>query len=299
MGYTLTMFGVLLVMSVIMVTAVNYGIAKDSTVAPLRAENNYAERETGKAQTDIIINNTCLTPDTSFERYTKASGSETLSGPYILHLTVKNNGSIILNPNNVTVLYNKSYSSSNVSNWKAKQTEIEEICEDFDNGYFNSWPPKTYVCINALDIWIATPGDVGHDDPQPNPEIMLLAAAENGISIIAPTTPTNFTGKRDSDNRSYVLNWNPSYDEDGIAYYRLYAIDNNNRGKCPPDMSSGDNSIKEIPGNITSSTYYYEVDCDGCTTIHFYVKAVDNLGNEGVQTRTIRCQKSQDKPCDY
>lgn len=297
MGYAVIMLGILLIMSVVMVTVASYGIAKDSQVAPLKAENVYAEREMGKAQTDLIINNTCLTPDGPNERYTKASGPDTLSGPYTLHLTVKNNGSIILNPNYATVLYNKSYSYSNVSNWKAKQTEIADICEDFDNGYFNSWPPKTYVCINALNIYIATPGKAD-TDPQPNPEIRLLAAAENGISTIAPTTPTNFTGKRDSDNSSYVLNWNPSYDEDGIAYYRLYTIDNNNRGKCPPDMGSVDNSIKEIPGNRTSSTYY-EVECDGCSTINFYVKAVDYLGNEGVQTRTLKCQKAKDKPCEY
>ena len=36
MGYTLIMFGVLLVMSVVMVTAVNYGIAKDSQIAPIK-----------------------------------------------------------------------------------------------------------------------------------------------------------------------------------------------------------------------------------------------------------------------
>lgn len=289
MGYALTMFGMLMVISVSMITAATYGVAKDSQTAPLKAENTYAEIQTGKAQTSLTIVNTCLMPDSSLDRYTKAQGIET-SGPYSLYLKVRNSGSIVLNPINSAILYNGYYINFNIPNSEDKHDEIEEFCGD-TSGYFKAWPPMTNVCMNASSITIATP-----DMPAPGDELRLLLAAENGVSTIAPTSPTNFTGFRTPDNDTYAFSWNASDDEDGIAYYRLYAIDAaGDVGNCPPKTYT----IQQIPGNKDTFNFQYSLFCKPCNADLFFLTAVDNLQNEGIQSRTIKCVPVADRPCVF
>jgi hypothetical protein len=130
--------------------------------------------------------------------------------------------------------------------------------------------------------------------PPEGPKLRLLVTAENGVSTIAPTSPTNFTGFKTPDNRTYSFSWNASYDEDGIAYYRLYAIDRGgDRGECPPKTYA----IEEIPGNTNSLAFNYTIAPSGINTDYFYVTAVDTLQNEGVQSRTLKCNPTGD--CTY
>ncbi len=290
-GYTVAMFAILLITAAVIITAANYGIAKDSQIAPLKAENMYAERETGKAQTGLTINNTCLIPDSSYNRYTKAQGTETYSGPYSLYLSVRNNGSTILNPNIATLLYNTSYINFTITDFEEEQHEADEVCGD-TSGYFSVWPPLTYVCMKASGIYINTP-----DKPSPGNALRLLVTAENGVSTIAPTSPTNFTGFRTEVNTTYTFRWNASYDEDGIAYYRLYAINNaGDTGDCPPETYA----IEKIPGYTNTLIFDYTSVCaPSCNTDYFYVTAVDSFENEGVQSRTLKCLPVAGKECEY
>jgi len=190
------------------------------------------------------------------------------------------------------VLYNASY-----INFTAYRDEDydehrhrhwEDICDDERNIFFRAWAPLTYACMMASNIYIY------NNIPPEGPKLRLLVTAENGVSTIAPTSPTNFTGFKTPDNRTYSFSWNASYDEDGIAYYRLYAIDRGgDRGECPPKTYA----IEEIPGNTNSLAFNYTIAPSGINTDYFYVTAVDTLQNEGVQSRTLKCNPTGD--CTY
>ncbi len=266
MGYALIMFGVLLIMSVVMVTAVDYGIAKDSQVAPLKAENIYAERETGKAQTGLTIVDTCLG---NSGRYLKGSGNENPSGPHTLYLTVRNNGSIVLNSTKATVLYNNSYRSFTVTSG-------------------NVWTPLTNASMQVSNIYIPTPGS-----PDPYVELRLLVAAENGISAIAPTSPTNFNIYYDSGSDQYTFSWNASKDDTGIGYYLIYEFDTTAPTSCPINPTQ----ILWIAGKQNSLSS--NIPCPRpCKTRFFFITTVDLGGNMAIQSRTLRCTGASGN-CDY
>lgn len=267
MGFAVIMFVALMLMSVVMITAITYGVAKDSQTAPLKAKNIYADIKTGQAQTGLTIVNTCL--DGS-GRYTGGQNP----GFHNLNLTVENNGSVVLNSTRVTVLYNTSYINFTVTSAG------------------NVWTPLTNASLVVSNIYLDP------NIPPPGPELRLLVAAENGISTIAPTVPRNFTGSTNSLNNSFMFSWNASYDADGIAYYRLYDIaSQGNTGQCPPQPYV----IGQISGRLSNSSFGYDSLCpEGhCNTDWFYLTAVDNLGNEGIQSRTIKCIPAQSNPCTW
>lgn len=315
MGYAVIMFGILLVVSVVVVTAYNYGVAKESLIVPLKAENIYAERETGKAQTGLTILNTCLSyPD----RYITANGTNLISGPHVLNMIVKDNRSTVLNPNNATVLYNASYRNFTVAGFNATWDMFGGLgmggvfCDEFEGGVceledgkpeievqegicypggdehniysanvVKVWPPLTSVCMKVFNISIPTP-----NSPAPGVPLRLSVLAENGISTIAPTSPTNFNGIW-VNGTNYTLSWDASYDADGIAYYRIYGIGTN---KSNPDklwenigLCGNYQNFTVIPGSKNSLTI------KGSDQEVFYVTAVDTLQNEGIQSRTIKC----------
>ncbi len=297
MGYAIVMFGVLLVMSLVVVTAYNYGIAKDSEVAPLKAENIYAEKETGKAQTAITINNTCLTDERN-DKYLSPQGGSYPSGPHTLKLMVKNNGSKTLNPTKATVLYNTSYINFSVTDWNDHwglhydgdewEYDDDDCFDEDDDEHHNIsvWTPLSYACMKTTQSININSGD---------DKLRLLVVAENGVQTIAPTSPTNFTGVRDSSNKSYLFSWNASYDEDGITYYRIYGIEK------PEDIGDCDEYISyaEVQGNQTSTAFNYSQQCgDPCNANWYYLTAVDNLQNEGIQSRTLKCTPNPGTVCD-
>lgn len=249
-GYAVIMFGVLLITSVIMVTAFTYGIAKDSQIAPLKAENMYTERETGKAQTGITIVETCLA---GVSRYTDAQPGEK---PLILNLTIRNNGSIVLNQRNLTVLYNASY----YSNFNVTSQRL--------------WAPLTNTTLEVRNLFISPVGA--------GPELMLLVAAENGIPAIAPTTPINFTGY--FDKPFDVFSWNASKDARGIDYYLIYRFEIA-RTTCSPMPPP--HNFKMVAGNITSTSFF--VEGPPYPARFYFMTAVDLDGNMAIQSRTLKC----------
>ena len=265
------MFGLLLIMSVVIGTAVNYGIAKDSQTAPLKAKNTYAGIKTGQAQTGLTIVNTCLNGQGD---YTAWNGN----GPYTLWLTVKNNGSTVLNPNNATVFFNLTYSNFSVTTNVSNSTP-----------FGNVWSPLKNITISVPNIYI-------YNINYPNGLIpyRLMMAASNGITAIAPTTPVNFGGTVIKSNTTYSFWWNASYDAAGIAYYLLNGFDNKPDGSCPSPVSY----FITIPGNYTSTAMDYQVMCNpSCNTDYFYLTAVDNDGNMGVQSYTLKCIPANNANC--
>lgn len=304
-------FVVLFMMSMVFAAVGNYGSEKDGQIAPLKAEDIYADREAGKAQTSLTILNTCLSyPD----RYITAEGTNTISGPHTLNMVVKNNRSTVLNPNISTVLYNSSYTPFLVANFNATWVPSGGLglggarCEEFEDGeceeiewergfcypndnansanknIINVWTPLSSVCIKVFNIFIPTP-----DSPSPGVTLRLSVMAENGISTIAPTSPINFNGIYVNGTYNYTLSWAPSFDTDGIAYYRVYGLNDSgggehrleNLGQCTSYQN-----FSVIPGSMTSMMI------KGTNPEYFYVTAVDNLQNEGVQSRTIKCTPS-------
>ncbi len=261
MGYAVIMFVVLLLLSVSIALSANYGMSKDSQEAPLLAENAYAEREGGKMQTGITIVNTCFSGS---GLYTTGSGGY---GPYTLNLTVKNNGSIVLNPNKSTIFYNTSYVSFNVITGQV-------------------WTPLTNSTMLAPNIFIYS-SDMNYP-------LRLEAVTNNGIKAIAPTSPSNFWGETNG-NESYSFGWTHSTDDDGIAYYLLYKSNSNGfSGQCPdPNLIN----ITILPGNI-NSTFYPSPCTPPCPVASFFLTAVDNIGNMGIQSMTVYCwPQTTDKPC--
>ncbi len=256
MGYAIVMFGVLLVMSLVVVTAYNYGIAKDSEVAPLKAENIYAERETGKVQTGLTIVDTCLSGSST---YNAASSGY---GPHTLYLTVRNNGSTVLNPYNSTIFYNTSYFPFTVTSGG------------------NVWAPLINTSIEVAGIYIYSSGG-------DYPPLRLMMATSNGITAIAPTSPINFSGQSVKANSSYTFSWTSSTDDTGVANYFLYAV-KTKPDSCPPVNI---NAIRYIPGNYTSTSLDYEYACpdSSCPQMYFFIVAVDTEENMGVRSVTLNC----------
>lgn len=262
MGYALTMFGVLLIMSVVMVTAANYGIAKDSQIAPLKAKNVYAEREMGKVQTGITIVNTCLSGGYRYVDPTSPAGQY---GPYTLNITVRNNGSIVLNPKNSTMFYNSSYVPFNVTTGEV-------------------WTPLINSTILVQNIYIYS--------SDANYPLRLMMATSNGVTTIAPTTPTNFSG-RNYGNTTFEFKWNSSQDDKGISYYLIYKFEGSAQDTCPktPD------DIFWVAGNQTSMTA--SIPCpQPCKTKYLYMVAVDVDGNMAIPSKTIKCPGQSNNPCE-
>jgi len=254
MGYAIIIFVVLLAASVVIGTAVMYGVAKDSQTAPLKARNTYAGIKTGQAQTGLTIVNTCLIGSGGYVNPQNAPGFNNLN------LTVKNNGSIVLNSTKVTVLYNASYISFTVTSAG------------------NVWTPLTNASLVVSNIYLDP------NNPSPGgPELRLLVAEENGISAIAPTTPTNFK-VFNVGNKTDIFTWNASNDDKGINYYLIYWL-SSVPTQCPWQIQPSLTII--VPGNQTSMSAV--IDCQPCPTRFFFMTAVDLDGNMAIQSKTVRC----------
>ncbi len=268
MGYAFIIFGVLLASALVIATAVMYGVAKESRKAPLEALNDYAGIKTGQAHTEVTIASTCLPDFSGNDRYTSGQGSNTLSGPYTLYLNVSNNGSIVLNSTKATVMYNNSF-----TNFTVTSSDV--------------WTPMINASMQVSNIYIPS-----LSLPDPGPQLRLSVAAENGISAIAPTTPTNFTIDYNG-NGVYTFSWNASFDNRGIAYYLIYRFDVNTPTTCPNYPTQ----ILSVSGNQTSLTS--SIPCPSpCKTRFFFMTAVDFGGNMAIQSRTLRCSGSSGN-CNY
>lgn len=259
MGYAFIIFVVLLASALVIATGAVYGVVKDSQKAPLRALNDYANIKTDQAQTGITIVNTCLSGNGAY--VTTSNGA----GPYTLWLTVKNNGSTVLNPYKSTVLYNSSYSSFSVTTGVGSSVPFGQV-----------WTPLNNTTMSVPNILIYNL----------NYPYRLMIAAPNGITAIAPTTPTNFSGQSDKSNTTYDFNWSASTDDKGIAYYLVYDL--KQPGSCPLSQLQ---YIFQIQGNATSSDLSYSYACPNppCQNTYFFITAVDTEGNMGIPSVVLNC----------
>lgn len=280
MGYAFIIFVVMFASALVMATVVTYGIVKDSQKAPLKALNTYAGIKTNQAQTKITIANTCLAGNGAYVTANKNSGT----GPYTLWLTATNNKSTVLNPNNSSIFFNLSYFTFSITNGVGSSVP-----------FGNAWTPITNINISVPNVSTA-PGIYIYNLNYP---YRLMMAASNGITAIAPTAPTNFSGSTDKPNTSYFFSWSPSASSNGIAYYLIYDV-KQGLGSCPVTNVS----ILPIPGNSTSSYlsslgFTYTCPKNPCPNTNFFITAIDNLGNMGVQSATLSCNPptSNGNPC--
>lgn len=266
MGYGVIIFVILLAAVVVIAAVVTYGTAKDSQTASLKARNIYADIKTGQAQTGLTIVNTCLSGSGGYTSPPNAPGF------HILNLTVKNNGSIVLNSTRGTVLYNTSYINFNVTSAG------------------NVWTPLINASLVVSNIYL------GPNIPPPTgPELRILVAAENGVSAIAPTSPTNFE-VFNVGNKTDIFTWNPSNDDKGIDYYLIYKFDNSAPSQCPWEILPS--LIIAVAGNQTSKTAV--IDCGPpCPARYFFMTAIDLDGNMAIQSRAVKCNGNSPGYCNH
>jgi len=267
MGFAVIMFGVLLIMSVVMVTAVNYGIAKDSQTAPLKAKNTYADIKTGQAQTDMVVNAMKINGTAI---YTSVTSSPNLLN---LTLTIKNNGSIVLNPSQYSIILNGSWvwinSTSN-----------------------NVTPPLNNTVTSSLNLIVTPPS-------APMQSLSLTVAAGNGIKIITPTSPiinknnlSLYPLPGDTNNWwSLDMTWLPSYGEIWpIDHYTLYYMNTTNIN----DVIAKNNVTIAFTTNATRNYHIGQAIPKGGSNPSFYIwlSATDTHGNEGPPSNTCSASGS-------
>lgn len=266
MGYAIIMFGAIMIMSVVMVTVVTYGIAKDSQVAPLKAENVYAERELGKAQTDLVINATKIN-GTALYTYPDPYAPN-LPNLINLYLTIKNNGSIVLNPREYSIILNRSWV------WMNSTSN-------------NITPPLMKSTTSSLNLSV-TPSS------KPMNILSLLITAGNGVKIITPTSPLLDENHLDvTANGSWWdvnISWEPSYGEMWpIDYYTVYWMNSSVMG----DIVNKDNyNIAFITYNTTNYFIGQAFPKGGIPFFYIWVTAHDTHGNEGPPSNTCTAQGS-------
>ncbi len=267
MGYAFIIFGVLMMMSLVAITVVTYGIEKDSQVAPLKAENAYAESEAGKAQTDLVVNATKINGTAI---YTSLDQTPNLLN---LHLTIKNNGSIVQDPRKYSIILNGSWAR-------------------IDSTSNNVTPPLNSSMTSSFNLAV-TPS------ASPMRSISLLVTAGNGIKIITPTSPiinknnlSVYPYPLDQSNWwSLDITWLPSYGEMWpIDHYTLYymnttnlssVIDKNNVSIAFTTNASRNYHIgKAFPKGGDNPSFY------------IWISAIDIHGNEGPPSNTCTASGS-------
>ncbi len=266
MGYAVIMFVILVLMAVSIALSANYGVSKDSQEAPQVAENAYAEREGGKVQTDFVVEATKINGTAI---YTSVESSPNLLN---LHLIIRNNGSIILDPRKYSVILNRTWVPiSSTSN--------------------NATLPLSNSSTSSLNLQV-TPSVA------PMGALSLLVTAENGVKIITPASPVIYyldVLKNDSDPTCYRdanISWSPSYGEIWpIDRYTVYYTDD------PNEVISKNNY--EISFTTSSETNKYigkafKAPAQSCagdpgnSSIYVWVSATDIHGNQGPPSNTCK-----------
>lgn len=255
MGYAVIMFVILLLMAVSIALSANYGISKDSQEAPLLAENAYAEHEGGKKQTDVVVEATKVNGTMYYSSVT-TDGSQKIN----LHLTIKNNGSIVLSPLSYSILLNKTWVWINYTS---------------DNSTY----PLTNSTTASLNL-IQKP-------------LNLTLSTENGIKITIPSPPV-FTLLKATPNttdncwRDLELNWiPPAVNKWPIDHYVVYYtfddnIDKNNVSIALTLGTETNAFIGSAYRKVGSNCGVNPID----NHVYVWMSAIDKHGNEGVPSGT-------------
>ncbi len=264
MGYAIIMFVVLLLMSVVVIRVANYGIEKEARLAPMKAENAYAEREAGKAQTDLVINSTKINGTAKYT-YPDGSGSPNFINFY---LTIKNNGSIVLDPREYSIILNRSWI------W---------VNQTSNNLTFPLDDSRT----SSLNLSITPP-------LKPMGMLSLTVTSGNGVKIITPTSPLLDEDHLDvTANGSWWdvnISWDPSYGEMWpINYYTVYWMNSSVMGDIV------DKNQFNIAFRTYNNTNYFIGQAfpkGGVPFFYIWVTATDAHGNEGPPSNTCTAQGS-------
>ncbi|MCZ7372589.1 MAG: hypothetical protein O8C60_02845 [Candidatus Methanoperedens sp.] len=255
MGYAVIMFVILLLMSVSIALSANYGISKDSQKAPLLAENAYAEREGGKMQTDVVVEATKVNGTMYYSSVT-TGGSQKIN----LHLTIKNNGSIVLTPLWYSILLNKTWV------WINSTSD-------------NSTYPLTNSTTTSLNLT--------------QKPLNLTLSTENGIKITIPSPPVFTLLKATPNNtdncwRDLELDWNPPVvNKWPIDHYVVYYTFDDNIDKN--NVSIALTLSAETTAFIGSAYRKVGSNCgenNVSNQVYVWMTAVDTHGNEGVPSGT-------------
>ncbi len=258
-------------MSLVAIMVTDYGIEKDSQVAPLKAKNEYAEREAGRSQTDLVV---VATKINGTAIYTSVDQNPNLLN---LHLTVKNNGSIVLDPREYSIILNRTWMPiSSTSN--------------------NVTPPLNKSNTSSLNLTV-TP------ESKPMQSISLLINSGNGVKIITPTSPiinetqldvqVNNTQPEQGCWFDLNISWAPSFGEMWpISHYTLYYMTDDT-----PAARVDKNDV-DIAFTTSSTTNFFigrafrtsKVGQCGSQTgnqsVFMWVSATDVHGNEGPPSNT-------------
>ena len=267
MGYAVIMFVIMLLLAVSIALSSNYGISKYSQEAPLLAENVYADREGGKMQTDLVIVATKINGTATYTYPEHKGDLNTLN----LYLTIKNNGSINLDPREYSILLNRSWV------WLNKTSN-------------NLTTPLNYSDTSSLNLSVTSPS-------MPMSTLSLVVTTSNGVRIITPTSPImlddNATVFDISANGSWwdaKITWIPSYGEMWpISYYTVYWTNSS----VPSDIIDKNNF--NIATRTSDSTNYIIGQFfpkGGTPVIYLFVTATDTHGNEGPPSNTCTAQGS-------
>ncbi len=265
MGFSMIMFAILLLMALTITLSANYGVSRNSEVAPLLAENAYAEREAGKMQTDLVVNATKIN---GTAKYTSVTATPNLLN---LHLTIINNGSIIQDPREYSIILNGSWAR-------------------IDSTSNNVTTPLNSSIISSHNLTV-TPST------SPMKSLSLTVTAGNGIKIITPTSP--IINKNNLSVYPYPLDqncwwslditWLSSYGEIWpIDHYTLYYMNTTDINYV---IDKNDVNIA-FTTNATSNYHYDKAfpkgQCaeGGNPSFYIWVSATDIHGNEGPPSNT-------------
>ncbi len=255
MGYAVIMFLILLLMSVSIALSANYGISKDSQKAPLLAENAYADREAGKAQTDFVVEFTKVN-GTMYYSSVVTNSPQTIH----LHLTIRNNGSVVLTPLKYSILLNNTWV------W-------------INSAYDNSTYPLTNSTTHSLDLT--------------QKPLNLTIASENGVKITVPSPPiftklSSSPNKTDNCWRNLDVEWKtPAVSQWAIDHYALYYTwaDNIDKNDIDIAFTIGANNSAFI-GNAFRKVGGNCGDNNASNSVYVWITAFDTHGNQGVPSGT-------------
>lgn len=276
MGFAIIMFVVLLLLSVVAINVANYPVDKDGRIAPLKAENAYVERASGRVerergmlqeqvgisqgeegggQTDMVVEATKVNGTMYYSSVT-TDGSQKIN----LHLTIKNNGSIVLKPLSYSILFNKTW------------VGIDYSSENYTYPLKNSTTSSLNLAEKPLN---------------------LTLTAENGVKITIPSPPV-FTLLKSTPNntdncwRDLELNWKPpAVNKWPIDHYVVYYTFDDN-------LDKNNVSIALTLGTETTAflgSAYRKVgsNCgenNVTNSVYVWMSAIDKHGNEGVPSGT-------------
>jgi len=286
MGFAVSMFVAVIFASMLLVSAANYDLYKEAKETVPEAERAYLEDARDRAHTDLTIVHTRLngTGDYICPSGTSCDTANATAN-YTLQLTIRNNGSVPLNPAKLSVLVNATWINITTS------TSV--------------WPPLTNITVNTSNFSF-----------EPH---RLLAVTGNGVKVIPPEAPfisdSDTLYMNDSVYGSKCNTFDPNISEcvitkfdatlnnslftnTDIKYYKIYYYNYGVGGQLMPFFYT---TINESWLTDTSKCYQFRdigfncllysdllYDPGNPLNYYFFLTAVDIHGNEGPPSNAVK-----------